>query len=385
MVFVMLLASLFAIGCDGSGDPVDPPPGSEQGEGGTGGSEGGGNSGGGVQRGYKYVSILADRKFERGLKVRGLGVPIYNDPVETFGAPQNPSPACYFQYGKDIGEMPYWNLCQWSTRYPFHDVNNTTDTFNYRFTENKDGYEYLYENRSKVVGVSPSTGDFRLYLKASECYKSPRENGQEWPHLLLEYKHEDDVTNQMTVSKMKNLKVTVDMTLNSFVNHMGEYKTYPEVPNKNLHASICMFYLFVNRIPEGSDTFTDEMIWLGMTLFDNRTPINKGMDNMDSGTKPTATDKFIYNVNAEYYLSADNNVWENGQMVMGKTASINFDILPHISKALESAQSIQYMEDAKLDELYITGMYIGFENTGTYDIDMSFSNMDVKSNIYTRL
>lgn len=395
LVFLIALTSLLFVGCSGA-DPVDPtdPPGQ--------GGEEGGSGGGESQYGYKYVSILQDRKFKKGLNVRGLQTPIYyltnfdglngetiDDSVE--GYPWNvtdPYPQCFFQYGQDIGEDPLWNLCQWSTRYPFQDVPDAgvnekvvNGKLHYRFTDLGDD-TYLYENQSKTVKVNTNTGNFTLGLKASECYHPgvPRVNGQEWPHLLFEYKHAGDITKQMSVKNMTELKITLDMTVDSFVDHMGNSA------NQGLHASCCFFYIFVKYMPKGAETFTNDKIWLGMTLFDNRRPYGEEMLAIDEGSKESATGQLIYNIPGDKYLSADNNVWENGQIKIGKTASIDFDILPYIKSALQKAQTQKnYLTEATMDELYINGMYIGFENTGTYDTQMSFSNMNIKSKIYTKL
>ena len=48
-----------------------------------------------------------------------------------------------------------------------------------------------------------------------------------------------------------------------------------------------------------------------------------------------------------------------------------------IRRAFNAAQEAGYMKDSKWDNLYINGMYTGYELPGTYDIDMSFKNIDI--------
>ena len=75
--------------------------------------------------------------------MRGLNLPIYGDPIETFST-ELKDPMVAFQYEKEGLPAPEWHLTQWATRYPFHDVTNssphlTGDEFNYRFTDMGNG------------------------------------------------------------------------------------------------------------------------------------------------------------------------------------------------------------------------------------------------------
>ena len=65
-----------------------------------------------------YVSLLTDTHFENGFMMRGLKLPIYGDPIETFGTELD-YPMVPFQYEKEGLPLPEWNLIQFSTRYPF--------------------------------------------------------------------------------------------------------------------------------------------------------------------------------------------------------------------------------------------------------------------------
>ena len=98
-----------------------------------------------------YVSLLTDKTFSNGFWMRGLGGPIYGDPIETFGDATDPN--VRFQYGKENLSQPEWNICQWATRYPFHDINNTSPhlpegKINYAFEDLGNG-KYQYTNSSK--------------------------------------------------------------------------------------------------------------------------------------------------------------------------------------------------------------------------------------------
>ena len=323
-----------------------------------------------------YVSLLNDKNFKRGFKVRGLGLPIYGDAIETFGPLYETD--VVFDYEKEQDKAPAWNLAQWASRYPFHDKGNTTDSFNYRFTD-EGGGKYLYENRSKTLEADTASGEFRLALKASECFvRGARTEGQEWPHLLLEQEFGKAAkpSSQMRVSNSQSLKVSLDMKLNSFADKMnGE-------ANPGLHSAVCMLYLYVSNLPEGGIGFSD-MLWLGLTLFDNRTAYPSGMSGIDGkDSKQSATDKWIYNVPSTNFVWPENNLYDlEGNMQFDKWVSIDVEMLPFIRQALREAQAGGCMKGAKEETLYINAMYIGFECPGTYDVDMSFKNLEIASYI----
>ena len=323
-----------------------------------------------------YVSLITDKSFRRGFKVWGLGLPIYGDEIELYGGEYEKETGVVFDYDIDQPKAPVWKLQQWATRYPFHDKENTADPFDYRFTDEGSG-KYLYENRSKTVEVDTSTGEIRLALKASECYKEPRYGTQEWPHLLLsqDFATPANPTPQMIVANSKSMKVTVDMKMNSFTDHMGADA------NPGIHSAICMLYLFVSYQPEGYLGYKD-MIWLGLSLFDNREAYPNGMSCIDEGTKASATGRWIYNVGTSNYLNPDNNIYDiKNNIQYDKWVTVDVEMMPYIEQALREAQAGGCMQGATMDRLFISGMYIGFELPGTYDIDMSFRNLDITSYI----
>lgn len=330
---------------------------------------------------YEYVSLLSDKKFENGFTVRGLGAPIYGDEIENY--PPKYDTDVVFQYDKQDTEKPSWNLAQWASRYPFHDVNNTVSeekngktTFNYAFSDLGNG-KYRYDNQSKTVEVDTATGEIELSLRASECYKYDRAEGEEWPHLLLEQKFSTgkDAPRQTALKNTDSLVVSLDCKLNSFADKMtGE-------ADKDLHSAVCMLYLFVSYLPKGSVGFSD-MMWLGLTVFDNRTPFASGMSGADEGTKGSATGKWIYNVPTTKFFSLDNNLYDDaGNMKFGEWATLEIDMYEYVKSALSDAQRGGMMKGATMKDLYISGTYLGFETPGTYDLDMSFRNFDIETYI----
>ncbi len=325
-----------------------------------------------------YVSLLTDTTFRNGFMMRGLGAPIYDDPIETFGT-EKYDPNVRFQYGKENANQPEWNICQWATRYPFHDVTNSSPHLpagkvNYAFEDLGQG-KYQYLNSSKSLCVDTATGELSLGLKASECYKYPRTQGQEWPHLLVEKRiyNQPNRPKQCHIASSQSLMVNVDVKMNSFVDHMGASA------NKDLHSAICMMYLFVSNIERGMET---DMLWLGLYLFDNRYIITSQESFPDVGTKGSASEKWIFNIASSEYFSLYYNLKTvDGEIIFNEWRTVQVDVLGKIYEAFNNAQANGYMKHSKWENLYINGMYFGFELPGTYDIDMSFRNLDIRSYI----
>lgn len=320
------------------------------------------------------VSILKDAKFEQGFLVRGLGQPIYGDAIEYFGDMYDPM--VRFDYEKK-GLRPAWNLCQWASRYPFHDKENTTfeeknggKTFNYRFTDKGDGV-YLYENQSKTVEVNTATGEIRLALKGSECYtQTYRTQGQEWPHLLLEQNIKAP-TAETKVSDCSSIRVTLDARLNAFADNMNG------TGDPSLHSAIFMFYLFVANYDPNTHKSTD-MLWFGIPVFDNRYAYVPQMSFPDVGSKGSASGKWIFNIASSAFYREDNSFYDHeNHMIFDQWVTVDVELTSRIKHALREAQNAGYMKDASWDNLYINGMYMGFEIPGNYDIDMSVKNVDI--------
>lgn len=323
-----------------------------------------------------YHSIIKDKKFKQGFVVRGLGKSMYEDEIESFGDPYDP--LVYFDYEKD-GLRPSWRLCQWASRYPFHDKENSTfeykngkKTYNYRFTDLGNG-AYRYDNQSKSIAVNTKTGEYSLELKGSEIYKDVRVAGQEWPHLLLE-QYISASSGEFVAAKISDsasIRVRLDARLDSFVDNMGEDA------DPSLHSAMCLFYLFVANYDESTSVFTD-MLWFGIPVFDNRYAVSPEMSFPDVGSKDSATEKWIFNISSDTFFSGDNNFYdEGGNRVFNEWKTVDVELVSLIRRAFDEAQEAGYMTDSAWENLYINGMYTGFEIPGNYDIKMSFKNLDV--------
>ena len=330
--------------------------------------------------GYEYVSMLTDRKFEKGFFLRGLGKSIYGDPVERFEDEKtDPTPPVYFQYGKEGVPKPDWGLAQWASRYSFRDVGNIAQgldgKIDYSFTALSEGV-YNYTNSSKSITVDTNTGEYSLGLKASECYKYPREYGQEWPHwfIMRDIYNVPNPPVQCSVAKSYGINLRFDIRLNSFADCMGA------AANPNLHSVIFPFYIHVANIDPKTKMQTD-FLYVGLMPFDNRYVLSSKSSRADTaGNKGTATNKWVLNVATADYFTLDYNLkTPDNEPILNEWRSVDIDVLGYIDEALASAQKAGYMKTAKWENLYINHMYFGYESPGTYDIDMSCKNVDIVS------
>ncbi len=343
-------------------------------------------------------NLIVDSKFENGLHLRGLHAKIYNDPIENFcDIPGNLRESMInFDYSekgyntngyKETAQSNFkWILHQAASRYPFNDVNNTmssqslvdgSETFNYRFTPaaQNNGVN-LYENQSKTVGVNTSTGKISMLLKGSECYKYDRKYGEEWPHLVL-LQHWGEVpgdfcyTNpEYALKNINSLQVKMGLKVDKFADNMGEDA------DTDIHSAICMYYILLGYKKPNAQAYSD-FLYLGLTVFDNRNAIPAGGSFQD-GNKESATNKWVYNINGtDYYDPWENNLWENGVPAEGKWANIDLELLPYIDKAFTDAQNGDCMKGATLDDLYVVGLYLGFELPGNYDLGMTFKDIEI--------
>jgi hypothetical protein len=125
--------------------------------------------------------------------------------------------------------------------------------------------------------------------------------------------------------------------------------------------------------------FTD-MLWFGLVVYDNRFVLSAKQSFPDEGSKSSATGKWIYNIASSEFFDLDYNLkTPDNKPVFNQWRTVDVDVLGCVDEALKAAHSNGYMANAKWENLYVNGMYFGYECPGTYDIDMSFKNVDVVS------
>ena len=294
-------------------------------------------------------SLLVDPLFKNGFTIKGLG-----------GTQGTTNRVGYFPSNLDTSKRIHWNLAQWMARYSFVDPSVATET-------NPSEGVYAVETPSEIFAVDTNTGLLTFNCKASACYDAPRVGNEGWMHLLIETDFYNG-DNWNKVSELSSLVVSMDTQLTKFEDHMGD------AFNGQVHAAQFLLYLVMaNRNPESKDY--GRYIWFGLGMFDNRTEHCNGGAMLDKGTGA-----MMYGVSTEkscvstYRYRVGNTVragtdtpWVSYRYVMFLEAEI----------ALRLTQYNGYLRDTTMDDLYFTGMNMGWEVPGTYDVEMLVKNFNV--------
>ena len=81
-----------------------------------------------------------------------------------------------------------------------------------------------------------------------------------------------------------------------------------------------------------------------------------------------------------YKANGKNNCWKNGKVYASPNAEWSYfslDVLPMIKNALDTAHKDGYLTKTSLDQLYITGMNLGWEIPGSYDATMEVKDFSI--------
>ena len=180
------------------------------------------------------VAVLRDTEFAMGFDVlapehpaRSVGV---LRPAEEQGTPT----------------LPEWRIAQWACRY--------------NIAEGKVHYQdngYRYETDSQRVEVWRDGGEtvLGLELRAAKEYTSPRQGGEDWPHLLIE---QTGLQSRCpTLDQLEALRFTLDARIPYCVSYM-------ENPEPALHTGQTSIFFTVANVR------TQDMYWFGIPIFDAR-------------------------------------------------------------------------------------------------------------------
>lgn len=247
----------------------------------------------------------------------------------------------------------YWNLASWASRYAFGDMNYTT-------LVKLSPHTFKYVNPTKEFTYDTDTGAMTFTGITSKCYDTPRTGSEPWLHLLIEQNFR---SSEARVTELSKVELSMKNRLTMFKDNMGD------AFNPNAHAAQFLMYLMVTNRDQASKDY-NKYIWFGIGFFDNRTEWGKEGSMLDKGTG-----SLMVSIGTELlYKKANNNYcWKNGKVNAdpnGQWSSFTIDLLPRIEAALLIAQHQGYLKNTQLDQLYITGMNMGWEIPGSYDATM---------------
>ncbi len=256
-------------------------------------------------------------------------------------------------------EEALWDLAQWESGYYFRENGAypaAYDILNGEKTESEGVWQW--KDASKTLRVDPGSGSVFLALDAGKEYAAPRENGQPWPHLLLEY----GLTENPRAAAMSRLELQLTFQLEHFENLMAE-----GTQREGLHTAQFMWYMTLRNVNPASEDYGCFM-WFGVNLFDRRYEFAELYAMQDTG-KPINTEAYIYQPAARDILPAATAV--------GVRQEVKADLLPHIKKAFISAQNAKFFTRSNFSDLAVGGGNFGWEMTGTYCAGMTVESFQL--------
>ena len=329
------------------------------GSGGGSSSVGGSSSGGGNEETPKYTEMLFDTSFKDGIKVSSLE--------------SHEVSFTWWKYGdSDASKDPLWSLgqyCNLAKTRTDYDSSVTDLSLATLFDEGKgitgsDGSKYTLTNKSgsKYIAVDPAVGEYDLKVDTSKEYvnqktgaTSPRMNGEDWVHMILQ--QQSPVIN---LSQTEEVIMSLDFTLT-------ELETY----DQSIGAAQFQWIFSVHDKSAGQRE--EDYFWFNVTLFDNRYEIFPGTQMYDSG-KGDATGKFIYAPTGNELFGES-----GGKVVVGKTYRVELNLKDYMKTAFDAAKSKGALERSKWEDMAINGFNIGWEVSNVSKVGVKVANMSLKT------
>lgn len=303
----------------------------------------------------KNICLLKDPFYKQGFGLRGLGGNQGGRDVEFIA-----------DFGQD---KPYqWTVGQWMASYRLGDpeVSTTTETAPGVFDLKCPTNRLVVDTNRKVLLFDCTT---------SLNYKHPRKKEEGWHHLLIETNftdvhHPDTFTHLLD---LKSLTISGKVQLQKFEDHLGD------AFDDEVHAAQFLLYLTIHNANTQSKGF-GEMIWFGVNFMDNRHEWSEYSADFDIGTQCL----MVGIGNRPVYPDGKSFFDANGNVIAGEdTPEYTFSIEASsmIKKAYETARAEGYFTNTSIEDLYVTGMNLGWELPGTYDVAMQLRDFDISVTI----
>lgn len=254
--------------------------------------------------------------------------------------------------GLDFGGLavgkPVWKVAQWCSNF---NLANGTEAI-------LPDASYEYRDNSKFVRTYRGKGKIEFGLNALKEYSHPRLEGEGWPHILLE----QEFTMDYFCCDLKGLEQIVDFKITKFENYMNEGE------RTELHTVQFQWFLSIENRNKKSEGYHD-FYWFGLSYYDYpRFSYPPGFQAQDGG-KEENTGKFIYIVPSKSILKKP--------VTVGEDYLIKAETLKEIKTAFEIAKERGFLKDSNWEDMCISNMNIGFEVTGTFEVEAVISNVQI--------
>ena len=322
----IILSLFFSVSCSGISD---------------GGSNGDtdGDEGGTPPSETTKVEAISDADFQKGFNLMGLDSAIDGNAVKS-------------TIRLDRGTID-WRIGQWYSAYDLNEAQPMVTTERMKVSDT-----------SKTVELDRTTDELTLELAASEEYTQMAESRVRWAHLLIEQSFED--FDAYFLDSFESLDVTLDFTMNKAEKSPLETKETSET----LPAQFLQYFYVVNMNPESEGY--GSFLWFGLGYMDTRYEIMplSYLQDFAGGT----AGNYIYCLGAEETLG-------DKPFEIGRKYEVRIDILPYIETALQTAAENGFMLNTKLSDCVITGMNLGFEVVGIWDVSVTLSNLSLSGTL----
>ncbi len=250
----------------------------------------------------------------------------------------------------DAAAKPVWEMAQWSSKHPLAEGTPQQLT----------GGGLRWANEAKAVTLGPvanASSDLALAVNASAEYGTrARRKGEPWVHLLVEQPFNDPPA----LAGLLEARLHAEARLL----HSKHVRTEDYTPG--LHAAQFQIFFTVQNLNRQSTGY-GRYLWFGVPIYDDRRRVPFAHKTRDMG----GTGMFIFTPSGETYTSqsAHDGAW----------ITIDRDLLPLLREALKMAWQRGFLTESKnLTDYRISGMNIGWEVPGIFDVEMQIRNLSLK-------
>ena len=252
--------------------------------------------------------------------------------------------------GSDTGAKPAWDLDQWSSRFPL----------SAEAPKKSAPGVMRWSNSGKTVvcgAAGTSEADVALGVNAFVEYdRRARQSSEPWVHLLVE----QNFTNPPSLAELSSarLRLAAKLLRSEF------HRTADYSPGR--HAAQFQMFLMVQNRNRQSRGF-GQLVWFGIPLYDDRARFAKEHKAQDFG----GTSMFIFTPGGEVYSerSAHDREWIH----------IDKELMPLFREALETAWKRGFLTESRdLGDYRITGMNLGWEVPGLFDVELQVRDLSLK-------
>ncbi|MBO4327083.1 MAG: hypothetical protein J5950_07410 [Clostridia bacterium] len=290
---------------------------------------------------YTSMQLFDDPDYRDGFIIMGQDTvkrgKVYIDPANPEGT----------------GTRPSWMIAQWNSG-PCLYRNRAESAQN-----------IVTDGIIKTVTFEPSDRSISLRLNTIPYYDGAPGTTDKWPHLLLEQSPLNiSPSKEADAEKLPYYSCSADKMVVSLDIRMTDYK-FVYVDGVNAAQFLSYYYV---KSKTGND-----FVWFGVPLFDNR-----GETGIYWAIDTAGSNQMIYSIaSTDTYKNSPHSLLdaEGKPIVSDEWIHVEVDIRPHLEDMFRRGlEKGTFRSATSLDDLYISGVNIGWETIGSFDIDVQIRN-----------